>query len=464
MREWDSVEVLRQMESGAITSYRYTEWLIEQMALNAEQHNAFIHIDRDRALELAAEADTRRRMLKSEKEEVPPLLGLPLVVKDNIETSEENWPTTAGSPAFLKNFSQSNAAIVEQLEMAGAFVMAKTNLHEFALGVTSNNKHFGAVRNPHLVTHNAGGSSGGTGTAVAAGYVPAGLGTDTGGSVRIPASHTGIVGFRPSTGRYLGRGVVPLSATLDTVGTMARSVRDIQLLDGIVARNRSTPSKPSDRVRLGVDRKTCLPEVNGVVTELAQSALDRLSQFGIDIVEVDFASANETARRIVSYIIFYEPKVDLPRYLEEKKLGFDFESLVDKIASPDIRGSMQWIIDDVISNREVYEKALRDRMEIRDHLSEIFETHDLDALFCPTSPLPSVAIDLSSVEWEGKDTPLAVLYTAYTSLPSAIGFPAISLPLGKTAEGLPVGLQLMGHRQKDAALLEVAARVESILR
>ena len=210
--------------------------------------NAIVAINRDALLQQARICDEQL----ATSQDTPPLLGIPLVLKANIDTAE--LPTSAATRALLENFPPFNAPVTDRLLQAGAIIFGKTNMHELAFGVTNNHGAHGAARNPwdpELITS---GSSGGTAAAVAAGIVPAGLGTDTGGSVRLPAAMCGISGFRPTTGRYPGEGIVPISHTRDTAGAMGRSIDDLILLDSILADTDNSADIEPGAMRLGVPR------------------------------------------------------------------------------------------------------------------------------------------------------------------------------------------------------------------
>lgn len=231
-------EALELMEGGALSSEAYVATLLGRAdAL----HGLNVFISRDSAAVLAAAraADIRRALgLPCGR-----LCGLPVIVKDNIDSAE--LPTTAGTPALAAHRPATNAAVLRRLLDEGAVLLGKSNMHELAFGATSNNAFYGPVRNPYDVTRIPGGSSGGTAAAIAARIVPVGLGTDTAGSVRVPAALTGTVGFRPSAGRYSTEGIVLISQTQDRVGTHARTVRDLVLLDRVLSQwgRASAPSR-----------------------------------------------------------------------------------------------------------------------------------------------------------------------------------------------------------------------------
>ena len=207
------------------------EALADALLARAAAHaslNAFITLEPDKVRAAAREADRKRAAGTS----TGPLHGVPLALKDNLDTAE--YATTGGTPGLAGNRPKRNAVIVQALLDAGAIALGKCNLHELAYGITNNNAAFGPARNPYAPDRIPGASSGGTGVAVAARLAPGGIGSDTGGSVRIPAALCGIVGLRPTTGRWSQAGIVPISHTRDTAGPMTRSVADCVLIDGVV--------------------------------------------------------------------------------------------------------------------------------------------------------------------------------------------------------------------------------------
>src|SRR5947209_2612740 len=236
------------VRNGEQTAEALAEALLARCAA-ASPLNAFISLEADRLRAAARAADQRRQR----GERLGPLHGVPLALKDNIDTAD--FPTTGGTPALAAHRPKRNAPIVQHLLDAGAIVLGKTNLQELAFGPTNNNAAFGPARNPYDPTRIPGGSSGGTAVAVSARLAPGGLGSDTGGSVRIPAALCGLVGFRPTTLRWSQVGVVPISHTRDTVGPITRSVGDCILLDGIVTGGPLEIAPASLRgLRLGVPR------------------------------------------------------------------------------------------------------------------------------------------------------------------------------------------------------------------
>ena len=220
----DAVATVSAIRDGSVSAAEYAEALADRAAKHAGL-NTLQSFDAEHVVRAATEA--------FEGHPGAALAGLPIVAKDNINTT--TYPTSGGTRALLDHTPATDAGVVQRINQTGGFIGAKAGMHELAFGITSNNAVTGAVRNPADPSMIPGGSSGGTAAAIAAGIFPAGLGTDTGGSCRIPAALCGVIGFRPTTGRYDGDGVVPISHTRDTVGPLARSVRDIALFDSVLS-------------------------------------------------------------------------------------------------------------------------------------------------------------------------------------------------------------------------------------
>ncbi|NKX51815.1 hypothetical protein HER39_14825, partial [Arthrobacter deserti] len=262
------------------------------------------------------------------------LAGVPFAVKDNIESC--GYPTTAGTAGLRDNLTGRNARVVQQLVDAGAVVIGKTNMHELGLGVTSNNATFGPVRHPADPLRSAGGSSGGSAAAVARGEVPFALGTDTGGSVRIPASFCGIAGYRPSTGRHSSEGLINISWTRDTIGILAKSMEWITTVDSILTGRKAAHPAPGRRIRLGVPGdfyQRLDPDVERVVAE----ALDFLGHRGVDLVDLHMGGICEASLEVGFPIIGYETEHALRGYLASRSTPMTFEEFCSAEHSPDVR-------------------------------------------------------------------------------------------------------------------------------
>lgn len=446
-------QTLGALENGALTAARHVEQVLERAA-DHRALGAFVTLDAG-LLRAAALASDRRRQAGP----AGVLEGLALAVKDNIDTAD--LPTTGGTPG-LTGPAPADAPPLARLRAAGALVAGKTNLHELAFGITSNNAAFGPVRNPHDPAMIAGGSSGGTAAAIAAGIVPAGLGTDTGGSVRVPAALCGITGFRPSTGRYPSGGVVPLSPTRDTIGPMGRTVADVALLDAVMAAGGAAlaPADPA-AIRLGVPRRVLWEGLEPAVAARCEAALTRLAAAGVTLVESDPADlwADDAAASFP--IVLFETMRDLPAYCAGR--GVRFADLLAAVASPDVRG----ILDSQLGEGAMPEAAYRaaigiHRPAMQRNWAAWFAAGGLHGALFPTTPLRARPIGGDeTVTLNGAEVPTFATYIRNTDHGSVMGVPGISLPLA--TDGLPVGLELDGLAGQDRALLNVAATLERLL-
>ena len=452
-------ELLFFLDNKKITSVEIVGQLFDK-ADERKSLNAYIYADRERALALAATADAAR--VSGSKGQ--PLLGIPIVVKDNIHVA--GMPNTAGSPALKGFIPDSSNSVVESLRVAGAIVIAKTNMHELAFGITSNNYEFGAVGNPYDETKFAGGSSGGTATAVSAGLAPAGLGTDTGGSVRIPAALTGVVGFRPSSGRYISTAVTPISATRDTVGLIATNVADIILLDGIVTGRKSSLDKVDVRdLRLGVPRAFLYDNVDVMALVIIEDTLQKLRAAGVTLVEADVEDIEALVAQTAFPIALYEVVRQLPVYLEEFHTGVSYDQLVAGVASPDVQGVFGMLAGGGPIDDADYAAAMAARQSMKESFRKYFAENNIDAIVFPTTLLPARSITGSdeTVILNGAQVPTFPTYIHNTDHASIAGLPSISIPAGLTQSGLPIGVALEGPEGSDGRLLAIALAIEQEL-
>ena len=391
------------------------------------------------------------------------LAGLPLVAKDNINTA--HYPTSGGTRALLDHTPKQNAGVVKRIIATGGVIGAKAGMHELVFGITSNNAVTGAVRNPHDPSMIAGGSSGGTAAAIAAGIFPVGLGTDTGGSCRIPAALCGVIGFRPTTGRYDGDGVIPISHTRDTVGPLARTMRDIVLIDGVLSGD-TTAIATADLAdfTLGLPRQMFFENLDPVVAKMVEAQLSTLSAKGAKLVEVSFEPIWPHNDAFSFPVVFYEVMRDLPAYLAEHAPEISFEALVAGIGSPDVLGAIQSQLGPEAMPEAAYRAAMdTHRPQMRRIYGQVFEQHGLDAIVFPTTPLAARPIGGDeTVELNGAQVPTFPTYIRNTDLGSNIGAPGISLPCPVTS-GLPIGIEFDALPGQDRSLLALAGAVEKAM-
>jgi mandelamide amidase len=460
LTELSAAEAAARIRAGTLKSEDLVKALVEVIERKRDL-NAFIAFDRERALAAARKTDS----LAARKSFAGPLHGVPIVVKDNIHVA--GVPNTAGTPGLKTFVPTRNAPVAEKLIRAGAIVLGKTNMHELAFGITSNNAAFGPARNAYDPTRIAGGSSGGTGNAIAARMAAAGLGSDTGGSVRIPAALNGIAGLRPTLGRYSQEGITPIAHTRDTAGPMAREVADLVLLDTIITGTRDRVAAPRlAGLRIGVDRAVFFRNLDTEVEQMTDAALDRLRQAGAEIVEVDMPGLVDLNAKISFPVALYEANVDLTAYLKRYRIPLDLPGLAARIASPDVKGLFASTIvpgaKDAVPQK-AYLDALAARPALQQLYADTFRKHRIVALAFPTTPLPATPIgDDEKTKLNGADVPTFFTFIQNTDPGSNAGLPGLSLPIGRTAAGLPVGLELDGPAGSDRRLLGVGLALESL--
>jgi aspartyl-tRNA(Asn)/glutamyl-tRNA(Gln) amidotransferase subunit A len=449
-------EIGRLFRKRKLSPVELTKFMLARIEQLNPKLNAYITVSAELALAQAKKAETELLAPRGRKghRDRGPLHGIPISLKDNIYTA--GIRTTAGSK-ILKDFvPQHDARVVVQLKEAGAVILGKTNMHEFAYGVTSNNPHFGPVHNPWDLSRIPGGSSGGSAAAVAAGLCYGSIGTDTGGSIRIPAALCGIVGLKPTFGRVSVADVIPLSPHLDCVGPLARSAADAALLlDPIFVRGEKEPwlqsaTKSSSRqgFRLGVPRDFFLKILSVEVEYAFEAALRALRRIGANLRETSIPLLHETedAGNQIAW-------AEATHY--HQHAGWFPSHSADY--GEDVRTRLEL-------GAKVPATAYLQALEVRDSFIELFHAAmaktGLNALVVPTTPIPAPVIGEETTAVCGTNHPTRALLLRNNRPANLGGLPAISIPCGFTPGGLPVGLQLIGSFTDEHLLLRVAHAFE----
>jgi indoleacetamide hydrolase len=448
-------QALDGLASRRFSAREYAEALIGRCE-DQKSLNALVSHDWTKLLAAADAVDASGKAGKD-------LGGIPLCLKDNINTGI--LPTGAATGALANHIAKAPAGVAKALFDAGALLGASGNMHELAFGISSNNGVTGAVRNPWNPTMIPGGSSGGVAAAVAARMMPGGVGTDTGASVRLPASLCGLVGFRPTVGRYPGDGIVPISHTRDTAGPITRTVADTQLLDRVMAGSSGgTGPATLSGLRLGVPRGYFFDTLDPAVAANAEASLEALRKSGVILIEADIPDIGALDAAVSFPVVLYEFMQDLPRYLRDSGLDLTMQDILDGIGSPDVKGLVASQLGSGAMPEAVYRKAIdEDRPKLQAAYADYFKAHQVEAIIFPTAPLAARPIgDDETVDLNGERVPTFPTFIRNTDPGSNAAIPGISLPSGLSPDGLPLGMELDGPALSDDRLLSIAAAVESV--
>lgn len=461
-------QLSKMIRKGEISSKKLVELYLERIQKfgGPNNINAYISVAGDAALRQAEELD----ILAKQKTFKGPLHGLPIAVKDNLDTKDIK--TTGGSKILATWRPPRDAYVIKKLKEAGAIILGKTNMHEFAFGITTNNPHYGPTRNPYDYSRIPGGSSGGSSAATAAALCAGAIGTDTGGSVRIPAALCGVVGLKPTLGRVGRGGMMYLSFTRDVIGPITRTVIDsAMVLEAIAGMDPRDPESSSNPVphyisylkdglkgkRFGVPRKYFFEGIHPDTQKVMDDAIREIKGMGADIKEVEVKHmdiATPTGFNIVLAECIY--------LMEDYLKTFDPQATIEKYQDqlgPDVKGPLGGSKAKPVPGY-VYAKSVR---EDRNKMISGFEEAmtGLDALLLPTTPLPASKIG-EDVETEllGKKVNTFLTFIKNCDPISVVGYPAITVPAGYSNTGLPIGLQIVAHPWEEVKLVSMAYAFE----
>lgn len=460
-------DLSKMVRKGEITSKRLVELHLERITKldGREGLNAYITVMTEAALKQAEELDKLARA----KQFKGPLHGMPIAVKDNLDT--QGVRTTGGTTILADWRPQHDAHVIRKLKDAGAIILGKTNMHELAFGVTTNNPHYGPTKNPYDLSRIPGGSSGGSAAATAAGLCAAALGSDTGGSVRIPAALCNLVGLKPSFGRVGRGGLMCLSFSRDVIGPITRTVTDsaliLEAISGPDQRDPESASRPVPHYatllkgtlkgkRFGVPKNWFFDVIHPDTRKVFEDAVAEIEKMGGTVKEVRVKDTDLLATQITQVLpecIFL---------IEDYLKAFDPQATIDKYLDqlgPDVRatlGSQKGLPDSKPVPGYVYVKTMR---ETRARIAAGFQEamRGVDALLVPTAVVPATKIgEDAEVNLEGKKLPLMATVNRDANPFNVINYPAITVPAGYSQEGLPIGLQIATRPWEDAKLLSMA--------
>ena len=447
------VSLAELIEQRKVSPVEVSQAYLDRIEQLNDRINAYISVYPELAIEAAQKAEAE--IMRGEKR--GPLHGVPLAIKDLFQVS--GMRRTCGSKLLDEPIATEDATSVVRLREAGAIILGMLNLHEFAFGPTGINPHYGSARNPWDLTRACGGSSAGSGAAVAAFLAAGALGTDTGGSIRIPASLCGVVGLKQTYGLASRHGIFPLSDSFDHGGPLGRTVDDTALLLQAIAgpdvHDSSTANAkvknytakldhPIDGMKIGVPRGFFFEDLHPEIETTVNAALQKLEELGAHVEDVELPSAREMSdawgaiAAVEAYAVHEEPLRD-----DGSMLGTDVRERL--LLGRDIS------TDDIMM-------AQKTRTRIRREMAALLRNHPI--LVVPSTIIPGVSIDSASYLLNGRKIEGPKVLARLTRPAALLGQPAISVPAGFTDECLPIGLQLMGVWFDEPTLLQVAHAYE----
>lgn len=441
------------LKTKALSPVELTTLLLERIAHVDKQLNSYITVMENEALAQAKQAEREI----AEGKYRGPLHGVPIALKDLLHT--KGVRTTAGSQVLAENVPNEDATVVKKLKEAGAIIIGKLNMHEFAFGVTNKNKHFGNANNPWDVERSPGGSSGGSGAAVAAGLAFAALGSDTGGSIRTPSALCGIYGLKPTFGRVSKFGAIPLAWSLDHIGPMARSAKDLAIvLQAIAGFDHRDPTTVQVEVpdyvallenrvsglKIGMPTNYFFDYLEEEIEVSVKEAIKKLESLGATIVDVTI------------------PNLHLSEYselvtIQSEAAAYHHDTLLEKshLYGSDVRTTLQ--AGELVTAVQ-YLKAQQARRLIREEMLRIFE--EVDVIVAPTVSMVAPKWKESFKTIQGESKAVTAEFVRFAAPANLTGIPSLSIPTGFSTYGLPIGMQLMGRPFQEGTLLSLATAYE----
>lgn len=455
------------LKNKDFSSKELTKAFLEKIEKEDKNVNAFLDVFKEEALERAKKADERIA-----KGEIDALTGIPCSIKDNMLIKGKRC--TAGSKMLEKYIASYNAHCIEKLNKQGAVILGKTNLDEFAMGSSCENSAFFPTKNPHDKTRVPGGSSGGSAASVASDMCVYSLGSDTGGSIRQPASFCGVVGLKPTYGTVSRSGLIAFASSLDQIGPFTKTVEDAKIVFEAIRGKDDKDSTSIDleyrehkldvkKLRIGVPKEYFSEGLDKEIRERIEEAIDCYKEMGAEIVEISLPST-EYALACYYIIAPAEASANLARF-DGIRYGHSSDKAKDLLETY-VKSRKEGFGDEVKRRIMIgtytlssgyydayYKKALKVRTLIKKDFEKAFD--EVDVILGPTSPILPFKIG------EKVDDPMAMyLSDIYTVSVNLAGLPGISIPVGKSKKGLPIGLQIIGAHFQENKLFEIAKLIE----
>ena len=476
LEELSLTEARDRVRAGAVSAVSLAEQHFERIAAADGEIHGFLTLTKERALEQAAKVDAAAKA----GEPLGALAGVPVAIKDVLAT--RGVQTTAGSLILKGYHPPYDATAVARMEAAGAVVLGKLNCDEFAMGSSNENSAYGPVRNPRAMDRVPGGSSGGSAASVAAGFCVASLGTDTGGSIRQPASFCGVVGVLPTYGRVSRYGLIAFASSLDRVGPLARSVEDAATVLEVIAGKDACDATSSEQpvggyvealkrplggLRIGVPEEYFGPGLNEEVRAAVERALDDLRDAGCTVESV---SLPHTKYAVPTYYVIAtaEASANLSRFdgvryglraEDSNTLAAMYRKTRDEGFGAEVKRRI--LLGTYVLSAGYYDAYYRKAQQVRTLLARDFLAAfaKVDAIICPVTPTPAFKLG------EKTDDPLQMyLEDIYSVAASLAGICGMSVPAGETAAGLPIGVQVLGKHFDEATVLRIGAAIEAAQR